>query len=483
MNYVELFDAINNQKAYDEKRLKEKYQKSGFMKNFRFTKHYLNDLILKSLENYHQDRTVISKLRSLLNRIEILISKRLYSQAEKQLKKALSLARDHQKWPQMLQILANLLAMKVSFSDKARNRAVHDTLLDEAFHVLDVYQEEWNYRSQNEKLAQVYADMVLARSEEDEIDIDLLWQAIADDDAQPRSRVAKVFFHGDRATIFRARSDFKSAHREMLQVVELLEEDEVYRNENLFRYMQALNNLSISCEETGNYELLMDAIGRMKRNVLPHLPNNIRYEAYVFGAMYQPHLNYCVEYGRIEEGLEVAQKTEKALKDYDQYLSDGMRIAFYYLLAYMYFVADKKEKALDWLNHLYNLSGIDSRKEIQAYGRIMQLILHYELGNTLLVSNLVKSTYRYIYNLDKLYDFERTLLIFIRKEFPGIGRLISEEQAFSELNRRLRKVIANNPMEKRALNFFDLTAWLESKLENKTFAEVMQQKELTVSVS
>jgi len=37
-------------------------------------------------------------------------------------------------------------------------------------------------------------------------------------------------------------------------------------------------------------------------------------------------------------------------------------------------------------------------------------------------------------------------------------------------------VLLNDPFEKRAFEFFDMISWLESKIEKKSFAEIIKDK-------
>ncbi|MBI4946422.1 MAG: hypothetical protein HY840_08480, partial [Bacteroidetes bacterium] len=47
--------------------------------------------------------------------------------------------------------------------------------------------------------------------------------------------------------------------------------------------------------------------------------------------------------------------------------------------------------------------------------------------------------------------------------------------AFQELKTSLLKLM-KNPMEKATMEEFDFMSWVESKIQNKTFAEVVRQK-------
>ena len=82
-NYLQLFDAIDSQKEYDEARIQEKFRSENFTRRFAFNKHYLYALILKSLRVYHENRSVSLEIKSSLESAHILFSKGLLDQAMK----------------------------------------------------------------------------------------------------------------------------------------------------------------------------------------------------------------------------------------------------------------------------------------------------------------------------------------------------------------------------------------------------------------
>ena len=56
--------------------------------------------------------------------------------------------------------------------------------------------------------------------------------------------------------------------------------------------------------------------------------------------------------------------------------------------------------------------------------------------------------------------------------------MISKEKqilAFRKLKTELEEIV-KDPFEKRALEYFDFISWLESKIDNRPFAEVVREK-------
>ena len=77
-NYLRLFDAINKQEVYDEAALLKKFRKEKFTRQINYTKNSLYNLILKSLQAYH-DKSIETQLSDYSQQVEILYHKGLYA--------------------------------------------------------------------------------------------------------------------------------------------------------------------------------------------------------------------------------------------------------------------------------------------------------------------------------------------------------------------------------------------------------------------
>ena len=139
----------------------------------------------------------------------------------------------------------------------------------------------------------------------------------------------------------------------------------------------------------------------------------------------------------------------------------------------MYFGAGMYSKSLFWVNKILN-DNSDYRQDYKIFAKIMNLIIHYELGNIDLLEYNTKSVLRYILKKDKLYKYEYALINFIKKIIMLTG---SDDLDFEyrKLKKELDK-IAEDDYEKKAFEYFDITSWLESKQDNKPFSEIVRKK-------
>ena len=201
-------------------------------------------------------------------------------------------------------------------------------------------------------------------------------------------------------------------------------------------------------------------------------PNTIDDELKTHRQYYAIKFMLCITKGDFEEGIKELDQHLKDVKKYDEQLFE--RNSFYYQYFYIYYGAEQYDKALEYLNRWLNLPKTVERSDLQSIARILNLIIHYEMGNTLLLDSLLRSTYRFLNKRNSLYQFERRMVNFIR-EANKIADKKTLRNAFIELKEdfdELKRVST----EKAMLQVFDIEAWLRSKIERKSFAQIIKDK-------
>ncbi len=104
--YLQLFDFLNNEPTYNEQRIFKKFHDAGFRKNFAVTKHYLKNLIVKTLR--HSELTVREDRDLLVYILDIkrLMAKGLFPMAKKMIEKLKTEAYEEEKLNDILQLIA-----------------------------------------------------------------------------------------------------------------------------------------------------------------------------------------------------------------------------------------------------------------------------------------------------------------------------------------------------------------------------------------
>ena len=149
---------------------------------------------------------------------------------------------------------------------------------------------------------------------------------------------------------------------------------------------------------------------------------------------------------------------------------------FYFQYFYIYFGTGNYDEALEYLNQWLNLPNSIERKDLQSLARLLNLIIHYEMGNNWLVESLLRSTQRFLSKENKLLELEKQLVGFIR-QINGVNSNKERKAAFMEMKVRLEP-LKSIPSEKAMLQLFDFEAWLDCKVHNKSFAQIVKEKHL-----
>ncbi|MBI2270878.1 MAG: hypothetical protein HYU69_11085 [Bacteroidetes bacterium] len=103
------------------------------------------------------------------------------------------------------------------------------------------------------------------------------------------------------------------------------------------------------------------------------------------------------------------------------------------------------------------------------------MIVQFELNDLDALPYTIRSTYRSLLKGERLYKFENAILQFLRKDLPKADHKSELIHAFKKLSGIIRE-ISKDPFEKNAMGEFDFISWLESKIENRPFAEIIRNK-------
>ena len=221
-NYTKIFDAIDLQKTYSEAKLIKKFKNERFINQFAVAKNYLYNMILASLEAY--TKTVTIELRSLLNRVEILADKGLYTQAKKILKKAKKIALEYEKLTYVAEI--NLLEQSI-LRQEYDTRGLKDNVENFTQEIQDVSFQIDNiaiYEQLKSQLLIQYIETGGLRSEKDIKNFDwLIKNPLLGDERQALSVTAKVLFNELHTLYYAYTGDSKKCYEYSLKLLQLIE--------------------------------------------------------------------------------------------------------------------------------------------------------------------------------------------------------------------------------------------------------------------
>ena len=130
-------------------------------------------------------------------------------------------------------------------------------------------------------------------------------------------------------------------------------------------------------------------------------------------------------------------------------LEENFLLIIYFCCAQFYLEVQDFKNALKWINIFLNLPKTNLRADLQCSARLINLIIHYELGNYELVDYSLKSTYRFIFKRDRMYKVERLVLRSI-KQLAQVGRGEEADLIFRKMQQELDVMVTSSSVDVNA---------------------------------
>lgn len=466
--YILLFNAIASQNKYDEKKLKEKFRKESFIRQFSVAKNYLYHQLLKALRSYHG--SVHSQIRDLLHEVEILIEKGFYKQAHPILWKAKRISKTNELHWALLEIrhwertiaLANLDHQWVDHIIQEENKEV------------SLLQNSKKYRDLFFQIGIRYNIHGIARNQKYLHAIEkIIGSPDLKDESKARTFEAKLRFYDTHFFYAQTKGDNKGSYDYAKKIIAHFHQYPERIKNNILWFSMYLDQVLVACINMQRYKeysvYLSELESLLSLTRYPTAKTTILY------TLSYHRLNYYGITGQFTDAVEFLSKRKADIDKMGDALNAFQKMMLYGNIMLSYFGAGKFNASIRWLNKMRNETSISIRSDIESFFQLFYIIVHYEAGNYELLPYLIKSAYRFLLKKERAYKFETILIDFFRKDLPQADSRKKVNESFKFLRDRIKPLL-EDAYEKNAFEHFDLFSWLESKIENKPFAEVIRQK-------
>lgn len=451
-NYIKLFDVIDKQTEYDENEIRKIFKNEKFVKQLHVTKIYLTDLILKSLRNYHSNKSVSSNLINLLNDIEILYEKELYDLAFYRIKKAESLALNYEKLPYLLEILSwerKLYRTKGEFLEREQN----DLLKRESKTIrkIDVLNNYW------ELVSKIYD---YQNNNKPFKNNSLLKSKMAASTLQ-----SKVLYYHILYTTNLMGNKPQTALNSISELIDLLEKHPDRITDDPGPYATALSNKISFMLFNKEWEKIPELIKKVRD--IPskyNLNSKSKFTVRLWVRLFNIELEMYRDKKEIERGIVLIKEIQEYLEKHKKAVSDEYLLLFNYQFAYIFFLKKDYSKSLFWLNEIMNRNFGILHEDVQSYARILGLIIHFELNNIIVLRYAVTSCRRFLKKKKNQQEFESMLLrFFSRLSLAGKDEYQELfENFYNNLFGSGEKKVSDN-----VLDYIDFKSWLERNIRKK----------------
>lgn len=468
---MKLFEAITKMKELDEATLQRAVYGTSKVEGKKFSelKNYCYQLIMNTLRDYDYETSVDYRLKNQLLYIKSLYKRALYDDCQAMIEKTLRLAIHFEQFEVILELFRWRKQIAYARGDIDFFHAELENIDDSERQYLDKIRNIQFYKNTFLKVHMTIRKYRLLESKEMQAILQQVqFSPLFKDVEHANSHTAKIIFYRVLSLVSYATHDnemFFAHGRDLLDL--MLSKPDLLR-EDISEYISANSNFVMSCMLTQRFEEGHQAIENFLKVESKTYDDRLK----IHRQYYQGKFELCQITGNFEQGYIALQQHLKDRQQFD--LQAFNTQGFHYAYFYMAFGSKHYDEALDFLNAWLSSSQTADRQDLQALARLLNLIIHFEMGNTMLIESLMRSATRYLNKRTKVSEFEREILRFVRKASASVSKRELTKIA-SEVTASLQE-LSKDSTQGTFMAYFDFSAWIESKILNEDFARVVQKR-------
>jgi hypothetical protein len=471
-NFMSLFNLLDKVSTYNDELI---LQKTNIKKQqISNTKAHLYKQILVSLRFNPVHQNVKSQIREQFDFASILYSKGLYKQSLKILEKAKELALNNDE--------NNLAYGIVEFEKVIESQYITHSISNRADQLSEQAKKLSLKNVRTSKLSnlslQLYSLLLKQGYVKDESDSKIVSEYF--EKRLPKYQLSdlgfmeKLFLY--KAYLWRSLilQDFISSYKYAQKWVDLFQDNPEMKKQNPVFYLKGVNYLLESLFLTMHKTKFNNLLETLRTDIdLEQISLNENTKTLAFIYYSQNKLNLHFIDGTFSDGLKFVSELLLEIEDYKDKIDAHHIMVFYYKIACMYFGAGKNEECIFYLEKIINNKDLSMREDLLCFSRVLNLVAHYDAGIDYNIEKLIVSTYKFLIKMNDLHEVQRKMIAFLKNLSNIYPQDLRKE--FVKLYDELIQY-KDHPYEKRAFLYLDILSWLESKIQNATVEEIIQQK-------
>ncbi len=393
--YVELYEIIENSKSTDERQIQKYFREKYNERNFSSLKRYLFNTLLDALSNFHNNKFVDAQIHKIIDHSQVLFSRGFYKRAKKEILKASEISERYELYYYLLITIDFLIRLEVQ-SQKLLSKDEVKRLLLKRKNILGKIQdiEYYNYLSRsisssfaNNELNREHlkgkAEAILKKlpkpslEKEDSVTVSFEYfklifvcqSALDNDDEAFAANKQKI------ETVKRKPILLKIANWQRLYYIALNN----YIAELFYR--KKLNKAESSLKDLNNlYRQTSEA--------------NTKLIANIFAAYYTLNIELFIKKGMQNEAISFIESEQKIFDKHQPNFIHFHKTRVPTIMVLLYFTLGKHDTALNFINEVLSQKKVETRLLIIIMLRVMEVIIHVDLENKLLLPSLLLSLKR-----------------------------------------------------------------------------------------
>lgn len=455
--YLLLFDIFNNNNNITEDLIKNQFVKYKFSdKNISYDMNYLNKMILRSLNEFHFDKTINLQLQNNLKSIEILFYKGLYEECLKIIQKSKKLSLKNENEILILELLQ--WEKKCMGYSKGFYGAL--TVNEK----IDTY---FNYIKINKEITDLYYNSYFLKNNVGKISIDIIqieFEKIINNSILKKpidklnSTQAKMYVNLIFANYYHVIKNISKELDFLEKTINILDKNTYFKEENPLDYISVYTRIIDIYKKSDNETFYKKIIDLRSFDKILDFQKNVANER-IFFHTYQAELDFLIYNNNFEKATNMLQEINFKIKENKFKLEPYYFIGIYYQFACIMFYNKNLSQALKFINHILNEFNFNDRPKSYIKTELLNILIHYELKNYQFVIHLLSNFKKKYSKTFKINKLEQKIIktISVISENP-LSK--NERNEFKNLSKKIEKL----DIEKTTSNIIYLK-YLENKIK------------------
>lgn len=438
--------------------VKSRFKKTYPTAVFEVACKHLYKMVMRSLRNFEEGKSIENKLLNLIQDIRILFNKGILGQCFSEIERGKKIALQYEKHLLHLQLsrmeLQFLQALEFPSLNESqliqRQDKINDLLYQELFinkhsSLFEILSHRYLHRgaSKNERDREKLNDLLL---EEFQINANSLYNSFESD---------KLHRHF-QSTYFMMTGEPEQGLQELYELLKLLEDNESHRDDDPVYYIYLLQGIISSLRGMGRFAEMRLFISKLEKLVVSAHSQRVIVSHFIF----QDELGILLSEGNYAAGLKYIESNAKEIHKSNPAPPNVVAVT-YLQIALVFFGAGDEHAALRNINAAMFPGELYISQQIFSLCRVISIIIHLELKNDELLTSSVRSMERVFRTKGESYRVERSIVAFTRKWIRSTPSKRTELLAnfVAELNR-----LSQDQYESQFFKWFNIEAWAKSKL-------------------
>jgi len=464
-SYLLLFNTLDKLKKYDEAKLEKKLLSISYSGNFRGLKNYLYNLILDCLDFHHQDASIFRRAGKYVNISKILSEKRLDSQSNKMIERAKKLSNEFSAFENIVAL--NELKKDIEFKKETISNDKIIAFHKENISAIDGMRIKQEYKTLYDELRCKREKMGSISNLEEKQRVKLLFENNHYLVTPPPYDHfdANLYYLLSKIEYYRIVMDTKAGSVYIRKLIALLEGHKDGIAVNVNHYIYALN-VFVSERAFGDnkneaYSILKKVVS--VNNLIKEKIVSRKVKIQVFQIYFNLVCHIPLVFRDYEYAIAHIKSFEVERKKAVEYITPAFRQCLEANMACVYFGVRQYKEALKLCAGITD-HPLRVRCDVLYIARMLSLLIHYEIGNKVILQHLLRSTQSSFKKIVKNSPFQTVFLKYF-KILLSAESTQDQKQIFIEFRNKLSP-LTEDTIGHIVLENIDLIGWIDRKIKN-----------------